>query len=543
MNSYNMKDFQNAIVWSYSRVSSKEQFERNSSIETQVRAIQDFAREHHLLITREFDAAYESSKNLKSQKTLINLIETLKKTPVSKRPKLILLWSPSRFGRSGVEHIGLLSSLRTKFDVRIYAVSSGKHTFDERSEHDFAKELLVAQQENFNRLDSIIPGMKNFVRKGFHLGTAPRGYDKYGPRVTDPRRVQGIQEIKINEEGRWLKKAFKLKIYEDATDKEIIDFMASKGFNIPKQTLCNMWRNPFYAGISKNKLLGDQEIEGNWERLVSIADWKLLQNKLTGSFMAGISKLPGKLDTPLIPKFLYCTNCEKNMTSYQHKKTGNYYYKCNKCNHTVNANSTSRAKRMGMHEKFGELLDGFKLSPKLIPVLKEQVRLVLEDSLKGFEGKRKDLLSQITQKENELENLERRFAVGHIKEKMWKKYTRITQEEIKEIELKLENLPSKKSNLAILDEKILSLLENPRQFWESINTKQKRRLQDVLFPDGLHYSPKTTEYRTSNIHLLLEITGCFIDTWTSEKNKTRRLNVFGSRVVAGAGLEPTAFGL
>ena len=50
-------------------------------------------------------------------------------------------------------------------------------------------------------------------------------------------------------------------------------------------------------------------------------------------------------------------------------------------------------------------------------------------------------------------------------------------------------------------------------------------------PDGLHYSPKTKEYRTSNIHLLLEITGCFIETWTSEKNKTRRQNVFGSRVV------------
>ena len=100
-----------------------------------------------------------------------------------------------------------------------------------------------------------------------------------------------------------------------------------------------------------------------------------------------------------------------------------------------------------------------------------------------------------------------------------------------------------KSNLAILDEKILSLLENPRQFWESINTKQKRRLQHVLFPDGLHYSPKTKEYRTSNIHLLLEITGCFIDTWTADKNKTRRQNVFGSRVVAEAGLEPTTFGL
>ena len=34
----------------------------------------------------------------------------------------------------------------------------------------------------------------------------------------------------------------------------------------------------------------------------------------------------------------------------------------------------------------------------------------------------------------------------------------------------------------------------------------------------------------------LEITGCLIDTWTSEKNKTRRQNVFGSRVVAGTGM-------
>ena len=87
------------------------------------------------------------------------------------------------------------------------------------------------------------------------------------------------------------------------------------------------------------------------------------------------------------------------------------------------------------------------------------------------------------------------------------------------------------------------MLENPGQFWESINAKQKQGLQEVLFPDGLHYSPKTKEYRTSNIHLLLEITGCFIETWTSEKNKTRRHFVFGSRVVAEAGLEPTTFGL
>ncbi len=538
-----IKDFQNTKVWSYSRVSSKEQFERNSSIETQVMAIKDFAEANQLIITREFDATYESSKSLSRQKTLLNLVKTLEDTPVKERPKLILLWSPSRFGRSGVGHISLLSSLRVNFDVRIYAVSNGKCTFDERREHEFAQELLLAQQENFNRQDVIIPGMQNFVRKGFHLGTAPRGYDKYGPRVTDPNRVQGVQEIKINDEGRWLRKAFKMKIYHDATDREIIDFMASKGYHIPKQTMSNMWLNPFYAGISRNKLLNGVDVPGNWEPLISKSDWMLLQGKLSGSFMKGISKLPGKLDTPLVPKFLKCQECSLNMTSYEHKRTGNFYYKCNRCNHTVNANTTERAMRPGMHEKFGELLSRFRLNPQLITILKEQVGLVLKKSLDTFDEQRKDIDAQIKVKEQQLDRMEHRYVIGELNEAMWLKHSSIVKGEIAQLGEKAKALPTKKSNQAILDDRIIQLLENPRQFWESLSTKHKRRLQELIFPDGLWYVPKTREYRTTNIHLLLEITGCFIDTWTSEKNKTRRQNVFGSRVVAGAGLEPTAFGL
>ena len=59
----------------------------------------------------------------------------------------------------------------------------------------------------------------------------------------------------------------------------------------------------------------------------------------------------------------------------------------------------------------------------------------------------------------------------------------------------------------------------------------------------MNLAPKTKDNQTSNIHRILEITSCFIDTWSSVKNKTRRQNVFGSRVVAEAGLEPTTFGL
>jgi hypothetical protein len=50
---------------------------------------------------------------------------------------------------------------------------------------------------------------------------------------------------------------------------------------------------------------------------------------------------------------------------------------------------------------------------------------------------------------------------------------------------------------------------------------QKRRLQDVLFPSGLLYNPKTREYLTSNTHILFELTGCFIEIWSAEKTKPK----------------------
>ena len=107
-----LKDFFGTTVWSYTRVSTKEQFMNNGSIETQVNRIKNFANENGLNIAEEFDAEYESSKKINTQSTLKELINKLKKTHYSKRPKIILIWSPSRFGRAGAEHIQLFVSLR-----------------------------------------------------------------------------------------------------------------------------------------------------------------------------------------------------------------------------------------------------------------------------------------------------------------------------------------------------------------------------------------------------------------------------------------------
>ena len=256
-----ISDFEGEIVWSYTRVSSKEQFLKNGSIETQVKRLKACAYDNGIIITREFDAEYESSRRINTQKTLNELLQAIKTTSKSQRPKIILIWSPSRFGRAGSEHIELFVSLRRKYNVYLYSVSTGHNTFTERNENEFSTQLLYAQKENFNRQDVIIPGMVNAIEKGTFLGRAPRGYDHFGPRVSDPLKVQAKQEIKLNKDGLLIREAFKLKIYKNYGDKEIQDYLQLEGLYIPKQTLNKMWSNIFYAGYFTNSLVPDIEIK------------------------------------------------------------------------------------------------------------------------------------------------------------------------------------------------------------------------------------------------------------------------------------------
>lgn len=155
------------------------------------------------------------------------------------------LWSPSRFGRAGTEHIQLFIRLRKDYNVYLYSVSTDNHTFNERAENEFSTQLLYAQKENFSRQDTVIPGLINALENGKFFGKTPKGYDNFGPRVSDPTKVQAFQQIKINSDGQYLKEAFKMKIYKSYTDSEIIKWLDSKGVKILKQTISNIWRNQF----------------------------------------------------------------------------------------------------------------------------------------------------------------------------------------------------------------------------------------------------------------------------------------------------------
>ena len=538
-----LSDFNNAIVWSYTRVSTKDQFVNNGSIETQVNRIKAFAKANNLIITQEFDAEYESSKRLNTQSTLGELMDKIKKTHASKRPKMILIWSPSRFGRAGAEHIQLFVSLRKEFNVYLYSVSTDNHTFNERAENEFSTQLLYAQKENFSRQDTIIPGLINSLENGKVFGRSPKGYDHYGPRVADPTKVQAYQEIKINAEGKFIKEAFKMKIYKSCTDVEIMQWLSSKGVKISKQRISEIWRNQFYTGRISNSLLNGKLVKGTWEPMITAREFNQLQRILSRSNQLGIAKISGKETTPLAPKFLICSDCNDTMTSYLNKAKNIHYYKCNCCNKTINASTSQKSLNTGIHDLFNEVLDGFSFSDDIKDLFSAQLKKIINDEMSNTSETKKNLSRELNELKTNYDNMEYRYAINEISKDIFDRQGQKIKETIDQKMKELENVPSKKSNHEKAINFFVKIAENPSKFYTSLDYSKKRRFQSLLFPKGFQYSIKNRKYRTSKTSALFELTNSISKHYNNEKEKTHPQKVDGSRLVAGTGLEPVTFGL
>ena len=187
------------IVWLYTRVSTKDQFDTNHSIENQLNAARNYAADNGYTIAEEFGKTYESAKDDFTRTEFKKLITDVRKA--KRKPLAIMIFKMSRFSRSGGSAIGLVHELIHDLGVHLIEVSTGKNTFTVRGETEIIESLIHARKENIERLEITRPGLESFVRKGNRLGKAPRGYDHRGPRVNDPSRHSPIQELVINKDG------------------------------------------------------------------------------------------------------------------------------------------------------------------------------------------------------------------------------------------------------------------------------------------------------------------------------------------------------
>tara|TARA_R110002049_G_scaffold275725_1_gene453843 strand:+ start:22042 stop:23688 length:1647 start_codon:yes stop_codon:yes gene_type:complete len=530
----------NKNVWLYTRVSSKEQYTTNSSITNQQQKAEEYAKENGYTISTVFGGTYESAKGDFTRKEFKKLFEAIKKA--KQKPCAILIFKMSRFSRTGANAIGLVSELIQSYGIHLIEVSTGKDSTTPRGELEIIESLQYARKENIERLEVTMPGMIAFVEAGNWLGQSPRGYTTYGTRVTNSNHFAAKQKIVINEEGTLLKKAWKWKL-EGEQDFVIRQKLETLGLKISKQSMSAMWRKPFYSGISTHKFLNGKAIKGNWEGLVTPAQFKKINDTLD-RHSSGYKQSKYPVGRPLL-HFIVCGNCNSKMTGYMAK--GKYpYYKCHNSKCTtkdMNANSTAHSLKKGLNNLFNDYLGNFTLDPKLEAAFKEQMRLTIKQFDNEQEDEHKIINNRISATQTKLDLLTNKYLFEEFPKELYDKFKTPLGKELAELNGQLSNVSLKTSNLDKKIEDCVEVVKNISKYWRSGSTHTKTRIQKLVFPEGVVINPVNRQYRTNKVNMIFSKNLVIPRDAKWEIKNASAISSDASCLVAGTGLEPVTFGL
>jgi DNA invertase Pin-like site-specific DNA recombinase len=525
----------------YTRVSSKNQAENKNSLITQERVCAEYCKANSLEILDFFGGTYESAKGDFSRKEFMKLIENA--TNRKPKPYGIVVWSISRFSRSGGNAIGILTKLVEDHGIHLMEASNGIDTTTARGFLSIQEKLLKSREENLTRAENIIPNMQEFLANGNWFGRAPIGYDHYGPRVKDSKFLLAEQKIEINHLGRLLQEAFQYKLTGNYSDVKIIDILNKRGFKISKQRISSVWKNPFYAGVSKNSLLKDgNAIRGKWEPLITEKDFWKLQDLL--NVRASGYQHQKVADYKPLNRLVKCNDCGTYLVGYLVKKKNLGYYKCPDCNGvSMNCETTPKAKRIGAHDLFTTLLEKYQVQPQFKNLLITQLTKIYgyyntTEIQKSIDCKK--ILDELKKKLNDMTI---KYSIGDLKEEYFKKGEEELERRIFDQQQELNKTQPEISNLEKMIEKSVERLQNISKIWGSVGLEDKRNLQRTLFPDGIYYDVKNHQYLTKEINSFVLISQTISKDYEVKKKGINQVEPEISPSVARTRFEPGTSGL
>lgn len=529
----------NFSVWSYTRVSSKEQFEQNSSVERQKEANRDYASKAGLTIIEEFGGTYESAKSDFTRKEFNRLIDKVKRS--RKRPYAILVYKMSRFSRSGGNAIGLVSNLVDELKVHLIEVSTGLNTTTDRGKAAVWESLFHAFRENLERKEIIIPNMKAFLKTGKRFSRAPMGYDHYGPKVRNGKFLSPQQKIVINETGKILKEAWQWKLSGHYSDAQILLKLSNRGVIIQPQKISVIWRNPFYCGILVNNLL-DEPVKGNWPSIVSVADFMKVQQLLENNHSGYQHKK--EVDERPLTRLLRCDTCAGYMVGYKNNQKNLHYYRCLNClGVSLNAKTTLKQRRKSAEQLFEELLEKYQIPQNISPLIEMQLIKLFNHFNSDNASNENDLQKQLTNLQNQLRQVKIRFGLNQIDKETYELTVDHLDKQIREIDKECSNGNQTISNLEKLISQSLKKLVKLNTVWSSSDLEGKRILHRTLFPEGIFYNVQKHEYLTRKVNSFVELVSSISSSCNENKKRNLQKNIEDSCPVPGSRLELPTSGL
>ena len=506
----------------YTRVSSKEQFDNNASLTTQLKYCQEYALRKELEVIEYFGGTYESAKSderAEFQK-MLNYVKRRKNIGY------IIVYSYDRFSRTGANGAYISEQLKKQGIAVISAtqeidVTTSAGTFQENLYHMFS------HFDNQIRRDKSITGMQEKLRRGYWTGAYPFGYTN-----TNPGKGK-VPNFVISEKGKLLKQAFLWKADFNMSHVEIARRLEEKDLHIKAKKLTDLFRNPFYCGLIVNSLIPGEVIEGKHEALITKEVFLKIHNLLH----AGDPPKKYAFDDENLPlkMFIKSSVCGTPYTGFIVKKKGLYYYK----NRRKGSKECRSAKLL--HDEFLNLLRKFTIvDKKYIDPLTEIIYDTLLDKNKEIVKNQDRLNKELNQLKEQINTLERRYVVlNEITRFQYDLFMPELKTQQRELEVKLGSQGINSSNLKKSVKLALDFACNLPSLWSLGDSQTKRAIQYMVFPDGIEYDFKKKLVQTFRVNEIFNAISLFSRDLKEIKNGNFHSICEKSRLVTSEGFKPS----
>lgn len=180
-----------------------------------------------------------------------------------------------------------------------------------------------------------------------------------------------------------------------------------------------------------------------------------------------------------------------------------FYYK----NRSKGSKENRSAKKL--HALFVELLECYSISSsKYIEPLKEIIEQTIVDLNQEAIEESKKNQSEIDDLSIKLERLKECYVFEEINQAQYQKFKLKLEADIEKNRLKLLSSSFNSSNLKKAVEKAINFALNLPSLWQSGSIEEKRKLQYMLFPEGIEYDFKNHQFRTFRVNSIFNVISC-----------------------------------
>ena len=376
----------------YYRKSTDTEDKQVLSLDGQQEVVQAYAEKNSLEITEEIRESFSAKKP--GRPKFSQMIKRAGKGEIDG----VIAYKLDRLTRNYAD-LGALAGLIEK-GVEIHDTSYGVYKDDSNSFIMIGVNTAIASAKIKGLSEDTRRGLRQKREIGWFPGYAPTGYVN--------NKLDKTIEIDP-EKAHFVKKAFKLYDSGRYSLKSLAEKLRSDGFRsrtdsdrIPKTSLEQILKNPFYYGSFRNK---GELFQGKHKPLVPKDLWDRVQDRLDSK----AQKKDGKKYVFTYRGFLSCSECGCSITAERQK--GHIYYRCTKSRGKC---GQPYVREEELEIQLAGIFDPLAIDKQTSDFIRDRLEDLYKEDKAYQEGVTKSLRSKLAYLKQEKKNLYRKMINDQI---------------------------------------------------------------------------------------------------------------------------------